>query len=78
MAGECFRLLRVAVIGTGYVGLTTDVAMAYSRHHVVGRMMARLTGNQAACASVLLWIHGYDSHPRLPPGLGLKVWEGAH
>jgi UDPglucose 6-dehydrogenase len=28
--------MRVAIIGTGYVGLTTCVAMAYLTHEVVG------------------------------------------
>ena len=70
MAGESFRPLRVAMIGTGYVGLTTGAALAYLRHHVVGRMVARLTGNQATCASFLPGMHGYDSHPRLPMSLG--------
>lgn len=34
MVGERFRPLRVAVIGAGYVGLTTGVALAYLGHHV--------------------------------------------
>jgi len=29
MASESFQPLKVAVIGTGYVGLTTGVALAY-------------------------------------------------
>ncbi|MGY4706912.1 UDP-glucose dehydrogenase family protein [Candidatus Bipolaricaulota sp. J31] len=36
MAGEGFRPLKVAVIGTGYVGLTTGVALAYLGHDVIG------------------------------------------
>ena len=36
MTDESFRSLRVAIIGTGYVGLTTGVALAYLGHHVVG------------------------------------------
>lgn len=36
MASESFQPLKVAVIGTGYVGLTTGVALAYVGHHVVG------------------------------------------
>ncbi|MGC9019570.1 MAG: UDP-glucose dehydrogenase family protein [Candidatus Bipolaricaulaceae bacterium] len=36
MPRESFRPLRVAVIGTGYVGLTTGVALAYLGHQVVG------------------------------------------
>ena len=36
MASESFQPLKVAVIGTGYVGLTTGVALAYVGHQVVG------------------------------------------
>jgi len=36
MTTESFRPLKVAVIGTGYVGLTTGVALAYVGHEVVG------------------------------------------
>lgn len=36
MARESFQPLKVAVIGTGYVGLTTGVALAYVGHQVVG------------------------------------------
>ncbi len=36
MTGERFRPLKVATIGTGYVGLTTGVALAYLGHHVTG------------------------------------------
>ena len=31
-----FQPLRVAMIGTGYVGLSTATALAYLGHHVVG------------------------------------------
>lgn len=34
MEGERFRPLRVAIIGTGYVGLTTGVCLAYVGHRV--------------------------------------------
>ena len=34
MEGERFRPLRVAIIGTGYVGLTTGVCLAYIGHRV--------------------------------------------
>lgn len=36
MTTESFQPLKVAVIGTGYVGLTTGVALAYVGHEVVG------------------------------------------
>ena len=31
-----FQPLKVAMIGTGYVGLSTATALAYLGHHVVG------------------------------------------
>jgi len=76
MAGESFRPLKMAMIGTGYVGLTIGMPLAYLRDYVVGRVVARLIGNQPTCASFLPGIHGYEGHPWPSRKLGPKVWEG--